>query len=133
MKTTEQLPTWYARAAAYWWLAQSDPAIVRIALQSTQESQLVGENAGRVVPALIKHYGFTNDSPEIHFFVEHSTADVKHGNQMLALVDRHVTTPELRARVAAVVEQLAKLRYASFTELYRVTHLGQPVIEPPGA
>ena len=55
---------------------------------------------------------------------------MKHGNQMLALVDRHVTTPELRARVVQVVEQLCKLRYASFTELYRVTHLSEPVHDP---
>jgi pyrroloquinoline quinone (PQQ) biosynthesis protein C len=130
VRNTEQLPTWYARAASYWWLAQSDPAIVRIALQATQESQLVGENGGRVVPALTTHYGFTKDSPEIHFFVEHATADVKHGNAMLVLVDRHVTTPELRDRVVSVVEQLCKLRYASFTELYRVTHLGESVLDP---
>lgn len=130
VRNTEPLPAWFARAAHYWWLSQAEPAIVRIALQSATESQLVGENCGRVVPALTAHYGFRRDSPEIHFFVEHATADVKHGNQMFQLVDRHVTTPELRDRVIRVVERHCKLRWASFSELYRVTHLGEELIQP---
>lgn len=131
VRETELLPTWYARAAYYWWITDAEPPIVRIAVQATQESQLVGENGDRVLPALLKHYGFTEDSPEIGFFAEHATADVKHGNILLGLVDKHATTPELRARCLKLAEQTCKLRWVSFNELYRVTHLGEEVGQAP--
>jgi pyrroloquinoline quinone (PQQ) biosynthesis protein C len=126
----ELLPTWYARAAYYWWITDSEPAIVRLAVQATQESQLVREN-NRVVPALIEHYGFADGAHEIEFFAEHAEADVKHGDILLGLVDKHATTPELRARALSLAEQTCKLRWVSFTELYRVTHLGQEVGDVP--
>ncbi|NQU70461.1 MAG: iron-containing redox enzyme family protein [Rhodospirillales bacterium] len=130
LANTELLPTWYARAAYYWWITDADAPIIRIAVQSTQESQLVSENE-RVVPALCNKYGFTKDSPEIGFFVEHATADIKHGNILLDLVDKHATTPELRARCLKLAEQTCKLRWVSFNELYRVTHLGEEIGQAP--
>ena len=130
LANTELLPTWYARAAYYWWITDAEPAVIRIAVQSTQESQLVSENE-RVVLALCEHYGFTKDSPEIGFFVEHATADIKHGNILLDLVDKHATTPELRARCLQLADQTCKLRWVSFNELYRVTHLGEEVGQVP--
>ena len=130
LANTELLPTWYARAAYYWWITDAEPAVTRIAVQSTQESQLVSENE-RVVPALCEHYGFTKNSPEIGFFVEHATADIKHGNILLDLVDKHATTPELRARCLQLADQTCKLRWVSFNELYRVTHLGEEVGQAP--
>ena len=126
----ELLPTWYARAAYYWWITDSEPPIVRLAVQATQESQLVKENM-RVVPALIEHYGFQPGAPEIEFFAEHAEADVKHGNILLNLVDKHATTPELRARALKLADQTCKLRWVSFNELYRVTHLGEEVGQAP--
>ncbi len=131
VRDAELLPTWYARAAYYWWITDAEPPIVRIAVQATQESQLVGENGARAVPALIEHYGFTADSPEIGFFTEHATADVKHGDILLGLVDKHATTAELRARALKLAEQTCKLRWVSFNELYRVTHLGEEVGQAP--
>lgn len=131
VRSVALLPTWYARAANFWWIAETEPAIVRIGVQATQESQLVGENAERVIPALTEKYGFSLDSPEIHFFVEHSTADVKHGNMMLGLVDKHVMTPEIATRLLELAEATCRLRWSSFNELYRVTHLGESVMEPP--
>ena len=131
VRDAELLPTWYARAAYYWWISDAEPPVVRIAVQATQESQLVGENGARAVPALIEHYGFSEDSPEIGFFTEHATADVKHGDILLGLVDRHATTPELRARALKLAEQTCKLRWVSFNELYRVTHLGEEVGQAP--
>ncbi|MEE2661802.1 MAG: iron-containing redox enzyme family protein [Pseudomonadota bacterium] len=127
---TELLPTWYARAAYYWWITDSEPAIVRLAVQATQESQLVSENE-RAVKALTEHYGFDTTSSEIAFFVEHSTADVKHGNILLDLVDKHAQTPELQAKCLKLAEQTCKLRWVSFNELYRVTHLGEDVGQKP--
>jgi pyrroloquinoline quinone (PQQ) biosynthesis protein C len=131
VRGSEMLPTWYARAAYYWWITDAEAPVVRIAVQATQESQLVGEHGTRVVPALIKHYGFSENSPEIEFFVEHSTADVKHGDILLGLVDKHATTPELRARALQLAEQTCKLRWISFNELYRVTHMGEEVGQAP--
>ena len=130
VRNAELLPTWYARAAYYWWITDADAPIIRIAVQSTQESQLVSENE-RVVPALCKHYGFTEKSPEIGFFVEHATADIKHGNILLDLVDKHATTPELRQRCLQMADQTCKLRWVSFNELYRVTYLGEDVGQAP--
>ena len=127
---TELLPTWYARAAYYWWITDSEPAIVRLAVQATQESQLVSENE-RAVKALTQHYGFNIDSPEIAFFVEHSTADVKHGNILLDLVDKHADTLDLQEKCLKLAEQTCKLRWVSFNELYRVTHLGEKVGQIP--
>lgn len=123
VRNTKLLPSWYARAAAYWMISYTQPAIVRIAVQATQESQSVGIYGERVLPALTTRYGFTMDSPEIHFFVEHSVADVKHGDLMLELVDRHVNTPELLDAVLYHTEQISKLRWNATSELYRVTHL----------
>ena len=131
MRNAELLPTWYARAAYYWWITDAEPPIVRIAVQATQESQLVGENGARAVPALIKHYGFSEKSPEIGFFTEHATADVKHGNTLLELVDKHAITTQLRERALKLAEQTCKLRWVSFNELYRVTHLGEEVGQAP--
>ncbi len=133
VRATKLLPAWYARAGAYWWLSYSQPAIVRIAVQATQESQSVGIYGQRVIPALTTHYGFKPDSPEIHFFVEHAVADVKHGNLMLELVDRHINTPDLREAALYHVEQISKLRWNATTELYRLTHLrGEGELLPPG-
>ena len=131
VRNAELLPTWYARAAYYWWITDAEPPIIRIAVQATQESQLVGENGARAVPALIEHYGFTENSPEIGFFTEHATADVKHGDILLDLVEKHATTPELRARALKLAEQTCKLRWVSFNELYRVTHLGEEIGQEP--
>ncbi len=131
VRETELLPTWYARAAYYWWITDAEPPIVRLAVQATQESQLVGENGERVVPALLAQYGFTKDSPEIVFFDEHATADIKHGNILLGLVDEHATTPALRERCLKLAEQTCKLRWVAFNELYRVTHLGEEVGQAP--
>ena len=129
-RATDLLPTWLARAAYFWWITDTEPAVVRMAVQATTESQLVAENE-RAVPALIEHYGFTRDSPEIGFFVEHATADVKHGNIMMELADRHITTPEMRARALELAERTCQLRWVSFNELYRTTHLGEAVGQPP--
>ena len=131
VRSAELLPTWFARAAYYWWITDAEPPIVRIAVQATQESQLVGENGARAVPALIKHYGFSEESPEIGFFIEHATADVKHGDILLGLVDKHAITIELRERALRLAEQTCKLRWVSFNELYRVTHLGEEVGQAP--
>ena len=126
VQKTELLPTWLSRAAYYWWITDSEPAVVRLAVQATQESQLVAENE-RAVQALIDNYGFTQDSPEIGFFVEHSTADVKHGNILLDLVDKHATTPELQEKCVRFAERACQLRWVAFTELYRTTHLGEEI------
>jgi pyrroloquinoline quinone (PQQ) biosynthesis protein C len=130
VRNAELLPTWYARAAYYWWITDAEPPIVRLAVQATQESQLVRENR-RVVPALVAHYGFQPGAPEIECFAEHAEADVKHGNILLDLVDKHAATPELRARALRLAEQTCKLRWVSFNELYRVTHLGEEVGQAP--
>lgn len=126
----EPLPTWLARAAYFWRITDTEPAVVRMAVQATTESQLVGENE-RAVRGLVAHYGFTHDSPEIGFFVEHAMADVKHGDAMLGLADRHLTTPEMRARALLLAERTCRLRFVSFNELYRVTHLGEEVGQAP--
>lgn len=130
LQNTELLPTWLSRAAYYWWITDAEPAVVRLAVQATQESQLVAENE-RAVNALVKNYGFTRESPEIGFFVEHSTADVKHGNILLGLVDKHATTPELREKCIQMAERACKLRWVAFTELYRTTHLGEALDKVP--
>ena len=117
----ELLPTWLARAALMRWVSDAEPAAIRFAVQASTESQLVGENGGVVVPALVTHYGFSENDPTIGFFTEHAFADVKHGNEMYALVDRHVVAEDDQQRAEMWTERMCKLRWASFNELYRET------------
>ena len=126
VRSAEPLPTWLARAAYFRQITESDSAAVRMAVQATTESQLVAENE-RAVAALCRHYGFTRNSPEIEFFVEHATADIKHGNVMFGLAERHITTPEARRRALLLAERTCRLRWVSFNELYCVTVLGEEV------
>lgn len=121
VKGGELLPTWLARAALFRWITDSESAAIRIAVQASTESQLVGENAQIVMPALVKHYGFKPDDPLIGFFAEHAFADVKHGDEMYALVNRHVVTEDERHRAVKWVERMCRLRWASFNEIYRET------------
>lgn len=117
----ELLPTWLARAALMRWITEAEPAAIRIAVQASTESQLVGENGEVVVPALVRHYGFREDDPTIGFFTEHAFADVKHGNEMYDLVDRHVVSEDDKRRAEIWTTRMCKLRWASFNELYRET------------
>ncbi|MGE0744988.1 MAG: TenA family transcriptional regulator [Rhodospirillales bacterium] len=117
----ELLPTWLARAALMRWVTEAEPAAIRFAVQASTESQLVGENGGVVVPALVEHYGFRTDDPTIGFFTEHAFADVKHGDEMYALVDRHVVSPDDQRRAEMWTTRMCRLRWASFNELYRET------------
>lgn len=117
----ELLPTWLARAALMRWITEAEPAALRMAVQASTESQLVGENGEVVVPALVAHYGFREDDPTIGFFTEHAFADVKHGNEMYELVDRHVVSRDDRRRAEMWTTRMCRLRWASFNELYRET------------
>ena len=78
------------------------------------------------------HYGFDRDSPAIEFFVAHEAADQEHSQRQIELASKYLDTPELEARAAIRAEEICRLRWASASDIYRLHHLGDAEILPPG-
>ncbi len=125
-------PAWWGRSLYYLQVQREEPIGVALAMQSTQEGQQVALNTEVTLPAFEKHYGFTRDSPEIGFFVEHAEADLEHSTRQLDLAAKYLDTATLRARARAVCDTAVRLRWASITELYRRHVLQEPDLLPAG-
>lgn len=128
----EMTPAWWARSFHYQHCLRDEPVGVALAMQSTQEGQQVALNSEVTIPSFLRHYGYTLDSPEIAFFVEHAEADLEHSARQLALCEKYLDTPELKRRALVVCEDAVKLRWASITEIYRREVLGEAEVLPPG-
>lgn len=125
-------PAWQARSYQYQHCLREEPIGVALAMQATQEGQQVALNTEITIPSFQKHYGYTVDSPEIGFFVEHAEADLEHSMRQLSLCEKYLDTPALQARAMEVCETAVKLRWASITEIYRREVLNEDIILPPG-
>lgn len=129
---TEQLPAWRARAYFYINTAREEPTAVFFAMAATQEGQQPALNGERCLPALEKYHGFTRESPEIIFFAEHLIADVDHSSRQIALVEKLITSEELKARALEVAEIMVKTRWACMDDIYRRAVLGERDPLPAG-
>lgn len=132
VQNTEIMPAWRARSSYYVQLAHEETTVVYLAVLSCLEGQEYGIHRERSIPGFIKHYGFTRGDPAIKFFTEHPEADAQHSRRQLAIVDKFVTTHEVRMRVKKLSETAVKLRWASFNDLYRYGVLRQTDPLPPG-
>jgi pyrroloquinoline quinone (PQQ) biosynthesis protein C len=132
VRNTPMSPVWTGRNLHYVQCLREEPIGVALAMQSTQEGQQVALNVEITIPSFIKHYGYTRESPEIEFFVEHAEADLEHSERQLALCEKYIDTPALEARTMEVCEEAVKLRWASITDLYRRYVLREDELLPPG-
>ena len=132
VRNMEPTPGWWARTLLYVRTMHEEPVGVVLAMQSTQEGQMVALNRDVTLPALEKHYGFPRGSPQVAFFEEHEAADEVHSSKQIELCAKYLETPELRKRALRVAEQACKLRWASFTDLYREFVLKEKPILPKG-
>ena len=128
----EPTPAWWARTLLYVRTMHEEPVGVVLAMQSTQEGQMVALNRDVTLPALEKHYGYKRGRREIAFFEEHEAADEVHSSKQLELCAKYLDTPELRSRALEVSERACRLRWASFTDLYRELVLKEQPILPEG-
>jgi pyrroloquinoline quinone (PQQ) biosynthesis protein C len=132
VREMEPTAAWWARTLFYVRTMHEEPVGVVLAMQSTQEGQMVALNRDVTIPALQKHYGFKKGAPQIAFFEEHEAADEVHSSKQIKLCAKYLDTPELQARALKVSEQACKLRWGSFTDLYRECVLKENPILPPG-
>jgi pyrroloquinoline quinone (PQQ) biosynthesis protein C len=132
VQSMEPTPAWWARTLLYVRTMQEEPVGVVLAMQSTQEGQMVALNRDVTLPALEKHYGFKRGAPQIAFFEEHEAADEVHSSKQIELCAKYLETPQLQQRALQVAEQACKLRWASFTDLYRDLVLKEKPILPQG-
>ncbi len=132
VRALEPTPAWWARTLLYVRTMHEEPVGVALAMQATQEGQMVALNRDVTLPALSKHYGFRRGAPQIAFFEEHEAADEVHSSKQIDLCAKYLETPELRERALKVAEQACKLRWASFTDLYREFVLKEKPLLPRG-
>ncbi len=132
VENTEQLASWRARSYFYINTIRDEPIGVVLAYGATQEGQQPALNGERCLPAFEKFHGFTMDSPEIGFFSEHLVADADHSSRQLTLVEKLITSEELRVRALEIAEIAVKTRWACVSETHRTEVLGQSDPLPPG-
>ena len=132
VRNTEPTPAWWGRALHFVQVNREEPVGVALAMESTQEGQQVALNTEVTIPSFEKHYGYTRDSDEIAFFVEHAEADLEHSARQLDLCEKYLDTPELRARAIEICNQAVRLRWASINDLYRRHVLNESDLLPEG-
>lgn len=132
VRSLEPTPAWWARTLLYVRTMHEEPVGVALAMQSTQEGQMVALNRDVTLPAFAKHYGFKRGAPQIAFFEEHEAADEVHSSKQIELCAKYLESPEHQKRALVVAEQACKLRWASFTDLYREFVLKEKPILPQG-
>jgi len=104
-----------------WRLAYNEPWQVYLAAEASLESQMVGVQQ-RIVPAL-QRYGFERGDPRIQWFVAHETADVRHGEEAFALIEKYVTNDEVAERCRRGVIEACNGRLRYYDDIYR-TYVG---------
>ncbi len=127
-----QMPAWLARSLHYVRPLQDEPVGVVLAMQATQDGQLVALNKEVVLPAFAKHYGYPRGARAIAFFEEHAEADEEHSTRQITLCSKYLDTPALQARACVIAEQACRLRWESITEVYRSEVLKEKPILPRG-
>jgi pyrroloquinoline-quinone synthase len=90
-------------------------AVATAALVVGLESQ-VPSIYRRQYPALLEHYGFTEDEAE--FFDLHITSDEIHGERGYQIVLKYADTPELQQRCLQLVRHGAEARFSYTKALY---------------
>ncbi len=124
-------PAWHARRLHYAQITRDEPLGVILAMQSTQEGQQPELNKEITIPSLVSQYGFSRDSREIAFFVEHAEADEEHSDRQMALCEKYIATRQEADRAIQVCEEACMLRWESISEIYREHVLKEDRILPP--
>jgi pyrroloquinoline-quinone synthase len=115
LPTTEAWVAWQARAAKEGgWIA----GLCAIVGSEAQSPLLYGT----VLPALREKYRFAESTIE-HFWL-HTEADDEHGRRTFELLERHCTTPELRAKAIHWARESARMRWFYFDGIYLHYELG---------
>ena len=125
-------PAWHGRRLHYVQTLRDEPLGVILAMQATQEGQQPALNKEITIPSLTKHYGFTAESPEIAFFVEHAEADEEHSARQMALCEKYIDSRSVADRALEICEEACMLRWESVTEIYRAHVLKEERLLPPG-
>lgn len=86
------------------------------------ESQ-VPQIYARTTPPLVEKYGFTED--QVVFFRLHIVADTEHGERGFEILERHASTPEIKASCLRLVRQATMMRRLYLDGLYR-KYLAEP-------
>jgi pyrroloquinoline quinone (PQQ) biosynthesis protein C len=124
-------PAWHARRLHYVHTVREEALGVILAMQATQEGQQPALNKEITIPSFLKHYGFTKDSKEIAFFVEHAEADEEHSERQMQLCEKYIDSTSVAERALTVCEEACMLRWESITEIYRVHVLKEDRLLPP--
>jgi pyrroloquinoline quinone (PQQ) biosynthesis protein C len=132
VRATALSPAWWARSLHYVQCLREEPIGVALAMQATQEGQQVALNTEVTIPSFVKHYGYTRQSPEIDFFVEHAEADLEHSSRQMTLCEKYLAGTGLEDRALKICEEACRLRWASISEVYREHVLKEREILPPG-
>lgn len=121
-----------AEAIRHHWMhvAYQYPWPVFLATMTVLESQEVGIQS-RVVPALLRHYGYREGDPAIHFFEEHYEADQIHAQRNLEFFDPYVRDAALWDTCVEHAELICKLRWQYMNGIHRFIVLGEADPLPP--
>lgn len=133
VREMEPTPAWWARALHYERAVREEAIGVILAMQATQEGQMVALNRDVTLPAFARHYGYPRGSRAIAFFEEHAEADAIHSTKQIELCARYLDETSDQKRALVVCEEACKLRWASFTDLYRQFVLKEKPLLPAGA
>ncbi len=124
-------PAWHARRLHYASVTRDEALGVVLAMQATQEGQQPALNKEITIPSFIKHYGFSRNSKEIAFFVEHAEADEEHSERQMELCEKYIDTEEVAQRALEICEEACMLRWESITEIYKEHVLKEERLLPP--
>lgn len=132
VKTLDIGPAWHGRRLHYVQTMRDEPLGVILAMQATQEGQQPALNKEITIPSFEKHYGFTKESKEIAFFVEHAEADEEHSQRQMELCEKYIDSASVAERALVICEEACMLRWESITEIYRSHVLHEERLLPPG-
>ena len=132
VKTLKIGPVWHGRRLHYVQTMRDEPLGVILAMQATQEGQQPALNKEITIPSFVKHYGFSTDSKEIAFFVEHAEADEEHSARQMELCEKYIDSPSVAARALEICEEACMLRWESISEIYKTHVLKEERLLPPG-
>lgn len=117
VENTRPLPGTQGVLDILWRLAYNEPWQVYLAAESSLESQMVGVQQ-RLIPAFAQ-YGFERGDPRIRWFTAHETADVRHGEEAFALIQKHVTNDDVAERCRRGVIEACEGRLRYYDDIYR--------------
>lgn len=109
MKAGEQLDASRRLTDYFEFMGKCRPWFVGIAAIGIGLESLVPETFSRIVPALKKNYGMTDD--QLVFWSLHVAADEAHGDEAIDLVSQYAVTPEARKQVYDGTLETGRLFY----------------------